>query len=199
MTNGTYAHNFTNWAQERLNEIEATLASIDARASTLQAAAKKQTEKAVSEIRAQREAFQQAVHKQKGENEAGWVKAQSGLEANWTSFEGSVQKYLSELRLNGEQLGLTFKARAEAQWKAWQETLGLLRTTANTFTAAQKQEADAALAHLNAEADAAKLKLETLRGAGEHSWAAFRAALEESRAAYDRATRTAAAAFKKAA
>jgi len=198
MTTETHAHHFTNWAKERLNEIDATLASIEARASTLQADAKKQTEKAVSEIRAQREAFQQASHKVKDESEAGWTNARSGLEANWSSFEGFVQKYLGELRQNGEQLGVTFEARAEAQRKAWQETLDSLRAKAATFTAAKKQEADAALAHLNAEADAAELKLKTLRGAGEQSWAALRAALEESRGAYDRATRTAVAAFKKA-
>ena len=105
MTTETYAYYFTNWSKERLNEIDATLASIEARASTLQADAKKQSEKAVSDIRAQREAFQQAIHKQKDESEAGWARAKSGLEGNWTSFEGSVQKYLGELRLNGEQLG----------------------------------------------------------------------------------------------
>ena len=199
MTTETYTHQFANWAKERLNEIDATLASIETRASTLQADAKKQTEKAVSEIRAQRQVFQEAIHKQNDESEAGWAKAKSGLEANWTSFEGSVQKYLGELRQNGEQLGVTFKARAEAQRKAWQETLNSLHTKASTFTAAKKQEVDAALAHLKAEAEAAKSKLETHHKAGEQSWAAFKTALEESRGAFDRATRTAVEAFKRAA
>ena len=199
MTTETYTHHFTNWAKERLDEIDATLASMETRASTLQADAKKQTEKAVLEIREQREVFQEAIRKQKDESEASWAKAKSGLEANWTSFEGFVQNYHSELRQNEEQLGVTFMARAEAQRKAWQETLDSLRAKAGTFAAGKKQEADAALTHLKAEADAAKSKLETQRKAGGQSWAAFKTALEESRGAFDRATRTAVEAFKKAA
>ena len=76
MTTETYAHHFSNWAKERLNEIEATLTSIEARAGSLQAEGKKQAEKALSEIRAQRDLFEKAIQKHKVESEAGWTKSE---------------------------------------------------------------------------------------------------------------------------
>lgn len=197
MTTETYAHDFLNWAKERLNEIDATLTLIETRVGSLQADAKKQAENAILEIRAQRDVFKEAIQKQKVESEAGWAKAKSGLEANWTSFEALVQKYLNETRHDAKSLQVTFEARAEAQRKAWQETFDALRGKASTFAAAKKQDVDAALAHLKTEADAAKSKLETHRKAGEQSWSAFKTALEESRAAFDEASRKALEAFKK--
>jgi hypothetical protein len=52
MTSESYAHHFSNWAKERLDEMDATLTSIEGRLGVLHADAKKQAEKAVSEIRA---------------------------------------------------------------------------------------------------------------------------------------------------
>ncbi len=199
MTNETYAHPFLNWAKERLNEIDATLTSIEARAGTLQADTKKQAENALSEIRTQREVFKEAIQNQKADSEAGWTSAKSGLEANWTSFEAYVQKYLNETRQDAKQLQVTFEARAEAQQKAWQETFDALRGKAGAFASAKKQDADAALAHLKTEADAVKSKLERRRKAGAQSWSDLKTALEESRTAFDQASRKALEAFKKVA
>ena len=199
MTTETYAHTSLNWAKERLNEIDATLTSIEARAGSLQADTKKHAENALSEIRTQREVFKEAIQKQKAGGEEGWASAKSELEANWTSFEAYVQKYLNETRQDAKQLQATFEARAEAQQKAWQETFDALREKAGAFASAKKQDADAAIAHLKTEAAAIKSKLETHSKAGAHSWSAFKTALEESRAAFDQASRKAFDAFKKAA
>ncbi|MFZ1109060.1 MAG: hypothetical protein WAN43_12050 [Rhodomicrobium sp.] len=199
MTTETYANPFLNWAKERLDEIDATLTSIEARAGSLQAGTKKHAENALSEIRAQRDVFKEAIQKKKADSEAGWASAKSELEANWTAFEAYVQKYLSETRQDAAQLQATFEARAEAQQKAWQETFDALIGKASTFASAKKQDADAALAHLKTEADAVKSKLETHRKAGEQSWSAFKTALEDSRAAFEQASRKALEAFKKVA
>ncbi|MGO9461086.1 MAG: hypothetical protein ACLP1W_13410, partial [Rhodomicrobium sp.] len=118
---------------------------------------------------------------------------------NWTSFETIVQKYMSEARQNAEQQQATFKARAEAQRKAWQETIDALHGRVNAFAAGKKQDLNAALGHLKTEADTAKSKLETRQKAGEQSWAALKTALEESRTAFDKASQKALEAFKKAA
>jgi hypothetical protein len=199
MTTETYAHPFFNWAKERLNEIDATLTSIEARAGSLQADTKKQAENALSEIRTQREVFNEAIQKQKAGGEMGWASAKSELEANWTSFEAYVQKYLNETHQDAKQLQATFEARAEAQQKAWQETFDTLRGKASAFASAKKQDADAALAHLKTEADTVKSKLATHSKAGAQSWSGFKTALEESRAAFDQASRKAYDAFKKVA
>ncbi|MGO9483562.1 MAG: hypothetical protein ACLPX9_03110, partial [Rhodomicrobium sp.] len=96
MTSETHAHHFSSWAKERLDEMDATLTSIETSLGALHADAKKAAEKAVSEIRAQREVFQEAVRKQQHEGEAAWAKAKTAMDANWTSFETIVQKYMSE-------------------------------------------------------------------------------------------------------
>ena len=199
MTSETHTHHFSGWAKERAAEMDATLTSIEPHLGALHADAKKQAEKAVSEIRAQREVFQEAIRKQQHEGEDAWAKAKTALNANWTSFEAIVQKYMSEARQNTEQQQATFKARAEAQRKAWQETIDGLRGKVNAYAAGKKQDLDAALGHLKTEADSAKSKLETKQKAGEQSWAALNTALEESRTAFDKASQKALEAFKKAA
>ncbi len=193
MTSETHTHQFSGWAKERLAEMDATLTSIEAHLGALHADTKKHAEKAVSEIRAQRDVFQEAV---RNEQHAHWV---SFLHAHWASFEAIVQRYMSEARQNAEQQQATFKARAEAQRKAWQETIDALRGKVTAFAAGKKQDLDAAIGHLKAEADTAKSKLETKQKAGEQSWAALNTALEESRTAFDKASQKALEAFKKAA
>ena len=199
MPTDPYAHHWSNWMKQRLDEMDATSTSIEIRLATLKADAKKQAEKAVADIQAQRAAFQEAIRKQHHESEADWAKTKSALEANWASFETAVQGYLKHARPLVEQQQATFKARAEAQRKAWEETISKLRGKAATFAAAKKQELDVELCRLQGEADAAKCKLETNLKAGEQSWAALKTALEESRIAFDKASHKALEAFKKAA
>jgi hypothetical protein len=199
MTSESHTHHFSSWAKERLDEIDATLTSIEARVGTLHADAKKQAEKAVSQIRAQRDLFQEALRKGQQEGDAAWTQAKVDLHGNWLSFESIVQKYMSETRQNTEQQQATFTARAEAQRKAWQETIDALHGKVTAFAAGKKHDLDTALGHLRTEAETAKSKLEKNQKAGEQSWAALNTALEESRTAFDKASQKALEAFKKAA
>ena len=199
MTSETDTHLFSNWAKERLDEIDATLAALQARVGTLQAETKTQAEKTIAEIRAQQQVFQDMLKKQTEEGTANWTNMMRGLESNWASFETLVQKYMNVTWKDGQHLQETFAARAAAQRKAWQEALESLRGKANTFAAAHKKEAEEALNQLKAAADKAKAKLETQQKAGVESWDAFKTALEESRAAFDKATHKVIEAFTKAA
>ena len=72
MTTDPYAHHWSNWMKQRLDEMDATSTSIEIRLATLKADAKKQAEKAVADIQAQRAAFQEAIRKQQHESEAAW-------------------------------------------------------------------------------------------------------------------------------
>ena len=103
MTNETYAHYFSSWVNERLAEIDATLTSVEGGLGALRADARKQAEKAVWEIRAQRDVFREAARKQQYEGEAPWAKAKTALDANWISFEAIVQQYMIEARQNAAQ------------------------------------------------------------------------------------------------
>ena len=50
MTSEAHTHHFSSWAKERIDEMDATLTSIEGRLGALHADAKKQAEKVVSEI-----------------------------------------------------------------------------------------------------------------------------------------------------
>ena len=199
MTSETDTHLFSNWAKERLDEIDATLAALQSRAGTLQAETKKQAEKTIAEIRAQQQVIQEMLRKQREEGTASWTNLLRGLESNWASFESLVQSYMTVTWTDAQNLQETFGVRAEAQRRAWQEALENWRGKANSFAAAHRKEAEDALNQLKAAAEAAKARLETQQKAGAESWDALRTALEESRAAFDKATRKVVEAFKKTA
>ena len=194
-----HPHYFSNWASERFEEIESTLKAIESHTGALRAERRKEADKAISEIRAQGKVFEEALHKQIKDGEVAWAAAKKDLVPVWSSFETTVQKYIAEAGLHAKEQGVTFKARAEAQAKAWQKTIDALCANSAVVAITQKPEIDKALDHLKAEADIAKSKLEKQQRAGEQSWAAFRDALEESRSAFDKASQKAFEAFKKAA
>ena len=126
MASETDTHLFSNWAKERLDEIDATLAALQARVDTLQAETKTQAEKTIAEMRAQQQVFQDTLKKQTAEGTAKWVNLMRGLESNWASFEALVQKYMNTTWKDAQHIQETFSARADAQRKAWQEALASL-------------------------------------------------------------------------
>ncbi|NVN86626.1 MAG: hypothetical protein HXX15_11120 [Rhodopseudomonas sp.] len=198
MTNEGYSHQFSSWAKERIDEIEATLASIETRAATLQDEAKRQAEQAIAQINVQRDAFLEAVRKQQHEGEAAWTAAKADLAPAWASFEATVQGYMSDVVQQAEQQTATFKARADAQREAWQQASEALLGKTVAFAEAKKKDVEAAMVQLKTEAEAARLRLEAQQKAGADSWSVMKSALEESRSAFDSAIQKALDAFKKA-
>ena len=199
MTSENDTQFFSNWAKERLAEIEATLAALQSRVDTLQEEAKKQAEKTIADMRAQQQAFQQTIKEQQENSQASWQNLKRGLEANWASFESLLQTHAGAARKDAGHLQETFSARADAQIKAWWETVESLKGKADSYASAHRKEAEDALNQLKAAADVAKAKLESQQKAGVESWDAFKTALEETRAAFDKATRKVIDSFKKTA
>lgn len=187
-----------DWAKERLDEMDATLASVEKRLGELKSENRAKAERAVAEMRAQREAFKQTVEAKKQASEAEWQQTKAKLEFRWTAFEAGVQKWVdANGQLVAEQNQM-FVARAEVQLKAWQDMIDKLEASAKGVAADRKREIDSAVAAIRADAKATKTKLDALKGSGKESWAALASALAESRVVFDRANRTAAEAFKRA-
>ena len=196
-TNEQFAQ-FSNWAKQRAEEIEASLRTMQAGVGALSAEAKRQAEHAIVEMNAQRDAFQRAIKVQSSEGEAALAKSRTALEANWASFETTMQKYLAGARQTAEQQQALFAARAEAQRKAWQQSMEAFYQQAGGFALAKRNDLDVALGHAKAEAEAAKSRLDAAAKAGAQSWGAMTAALEESRAAFEKAGKKAMEAFNRA-
>jgi ElaB/YqjD/DUF883 family membrane-anchored ribosome-binding protein len=189
-------HHF-DWIKVRLDEMDATLAQWESKAAELQGDVRAKAESALTEMRARRDAFRETLKKEAEMSEAEWNRAKAAREADWKAFEASARKYIDETGAQIEQQEAAFRARADAQRKAWQEAIDKLDDAAAKRAAEAKGKAESAVKQMKADAEAAEAKLDKLRSGGAESWSAFEKALAETRAAFDRANQTAHDAFGK--
>ena len=192
-------HFYLNWAKERMDEMDATLASLETKVSEVQADARVKADQTLADLRKKRDDFRDTIKKQAEANEAAWIRAKAQLEAEWSAFETEVKKYVDSFGKKVEQQQATFKLQAAAQLKAWREAADKLRTAAKEFAAERRGEIEAAVKRMEADAAVAEEKLQKLNQAGMQSWSALMGALAETRAAFDRANQAAQEAFKRAA
>jgi chromosome segregation ATPase len=108
------SHFYANWAKERIDEIDATLASLESKASEVKADARAKTNQVLADLRKKRDAFRDTVKKQAKSDEAAWVHAKGRLETDWTAFEAEVQRYIETLGKQAEQGQAVFQARTAA-------------------------------------------------------------------------------------
>lgn len=191
-------HFFTNWAKERLDEMDAALTSLDGKAAEVQADAKDKASKVLAELRKNRDEFREAIKKQAGAGEAAWTSAKAKLETDWNAFEAEVRKYVESYGRQFELQQATFELQAAAQLKAWREAADKLASAASEFASERRDEIESNVKRMKADAVAAEEKLRKLNEAGNQSWSALTAALTETRTVFDRANQTAREAFKRA-
>jgi hypothetical protein len=199
MTTQSNIHFFVNWAKGRLDEMDATLTSLEGKVGGVQADARDKANKVLADLRKKRDDFRDTVKKQSEANEAAWISAKTKLESEWNVFEAEVKKYVESFGNQIEQQQAIFKLQSAAQLKAWREAANKLNSSAKDFAAERRGEIDAAVKRMNTDATAAEEKLQKLNQAGAQSWSALMAALTETRAAFDRANQAAMDAFKRAA
>jgi DNA repair exonuclease SbcCD ATPase subunit len=192
-------HFYLNWAKERIDEMDATLASLESKASEVQADARVKANQVRADLRKKLDDFRGTVKKETEANEATWIKAKAQLESDWSAFETEVKKYVESFGDQIKQQQATFKLQADAQLKAWREAAGKLRSAGKEFATERRGEIEATVKRMEADAAAAEEKLKKLNQAGMQSWSAMVTALKETRATFDRANQAAQEAFKKAA
>ena len=199
MSTQSAIHFYLNWAKERIDEMDATLASLEGKINEVQADARGKANLILADLIKKRDGFRDTVKKQAAANEAGWIKAKAQLEFEWSAFETEVKKYIDSFGKQIEQQQATFKLQAAAQVKAWREAADKLHSAGKEFAAERRGEIEATLKRMEADAGAAEEKLQKLNQAGIQSGSALMAALTETRAAFDRANQAAQEAFKRAA
>jgi hypothetical protein len=192
-------HVYLNWAKERIDEMDATLASLEAKASKMQADSRTKAGQVIADLQKRRDEFQAAAKKQVEEGEAAWQRNKTQLESQWRGFEAQVRSYFESLGKQVEQQQATFRVVAAAQVKAWRDAADKLHEEAAKVTAARRADVDAAVKQMKADAAEADARLQKLKQAGSESWAALSAALADSRSAFDRANQQAWDALKRAA
>jgi hypothetical protein len=169
-----------------LDEIEATLASIESRLGK-HLHAHTEARSALADMRTVRDALRKTIAEHRHANTTANTKA--AFEGHWKAFEDSVQAYLEAVGKQVTEQESVFRARADAQGKAWQQAIDQLHTSAVSLAIDRQGDIEAAVKRLESEAVGAKAKLDTLNKAEGASWAAMKSALTETRAALDRAHR----------
>ena len=192
-------HFYLNWAKERIDEMDATLASLEAKAGQVQAESKVKANQLIAELRKRRDEFQATVKKQAEAGEAAWARTKPQLESRWNDFEAQVKTYIDSVGKQVQQQQATFRDVAAAQVKAWRDAADKLHDAAAKVAAARRADLDATVKQMKADASEAEARLQKLKQAGSESWTTFGAALAESRNAFDRANQAAWDALKRAA
>jgi hypothetical protein len=193
------AHFFLNWAKERIDEMDAVLASLEAKASQQKAEAKAKLDQLIADLKKRRDEFQAKAKAQAEASEATWQAAKAQLESQWNGFEAQIKTYFETVGKQIEQQQTTFQDIAAAQVKAWREAADKFNDAATKVATEKRANIDAAVEQMKTEAAEAEARLQKLKQAGSESWTALSAALAESRKAFDQANQKTWDAFKRAA
>ena len=191
MSEQSSMHLYLNWAKERIDEMDAALASFEVKASHAKAESKVKADQIIADLKKRRDEFQAQLKTQAEAGGATWERAKTELEKQWNGFEAQVQIYFESAGKQVEQQQATFKDIAAAQAKAWHEAAGKFREAAGKVATARSADIDAALKQMKTDASEAEARLQTVKQAGAESWSVLSAALAESRKAFDQANQAA--------
>jgi hypothetical protein len=196
MSGESTMHFYVNWAKERLDEMDAALASLEAKVPQVKADSKVKAEQVIADLKKRRDEFASLAEKEASAGEAAWQRVKAQLEAQWDSFETQLKAYLETAGKHIGQQGATFLNIAAAQAMAWRKAADTFHQEAGKIAAAKRTDLDAAINQMKADAGQAEARFNKLKQLGSESWAALSAALAESRKSFDRANQTAADALK---
>jgi hypothetical protein len=192
-------HFYLNWTKERIDEMDATLASLEAKASQMKTDVKAKAEQSIADLKKRRDEFQAEAKAQAETGEAAFQATRTQLESQWKGFEAQVKTYFETVGKQIDQQQSTFRDVGAAQVKAWREAADKLHDAAAKLAAEKRADVDGAVKQMKSEGAEAEARLQKLKEAGSESWTALSAALAESRNTFDRANQKAWDALKRAA
>lgn len=191
MSEQSSVHFYLNWAKERIDEMDAALASLEIKAGQAKVESKVKASELVADLKRRRDEFQALLKSQTQAGEAAWTRTKADLERQWNGFEAQVKTYFDGAGKQIEQQQATFKDIAAAQEKAWHAAAEKFREAAGSIATARRADFDGALKQMKVDASEAQARLEKVKQAGSESWSVLSAALAESRKAFDQANQAA--------
>jgi hypothetical protein len=197
-TMASSVHFYLSWAKERMDEMDAVVASLEGKASELTAQSRAAADRLIADLREQRDSFLVDMQKRGKEGEAAWIDAKAKMESDWNDFQSNVKKFVDEFGQQFKQPQTTFQEMAAVQLRSWREAAERVQAASAELTADHRAKMEATVAQMKADASTAEARFEKLTKAGAESWTALSAALSDSRAAFDRANQTAWDAFRRA-
>jgi hypothetical protein len=192
-------HAYMNWTKQRLDEMDAALASFEVKAGQQKADAKAKADQFAADLKKRRDEFQAKAKAQAEASEAAWQAAKPQLESQWNGFQAQVKTYFETVGKQVEQQQATFRDIAAAQLKSWHEVADKFHGAATKMATEKRAHFDAAVKQMKTDAAEAEARLQKLKQAGSESWATLSAALADSRKAFDRANQKTSDELKRAA
>lgn len=198
MSKDSSLHFYLNWAKERIDEMDAALASIEAKAAQLKSDSRAKTDQLIADLKNSRDAFRAMVKKLAEAGDSEWQRAKMSMESEWDRFQALVKSYIGTLGKQVEHQQMIFQDISAAQFKAWRAVADKFQKLATEVAAARRAEIDAAVKRMQAEAAEAEARLQKLNQAGIATWSAMNDALAQSRKAFDQANKKTWDAFRRA-
>ena len=154
MTDQSSMHAYLNWTKQRIDEMDATLASLEAKAGQMTADSKIKTDQLVADLKKRRDEFQAQAKAQVQAGGAALQASKTQLEAQWKAYEAQVKTYFDTAGKQLEQQQATFRDVANAQIKAWREAADTFYKELGKVAAARQGDVDAAVKQMKADAGA---------------------------------------------
>jgi len=179
-------HAAIRWAQIQLDEIDATIAALEADADKLQGDLRAQAQARLDELRATRDAYRASLEAAVADTREGaqaqFDQIKAELDARRTTFEEQVGAYITAAQSEVETTRrAVLLARLEAQRVAAQQVVDDLRTSAAKLADDQRAAIEARIAELQARIAEGQQRLEELSQAGNEAWASLVKGLDEAR------------------
>src|ERR1700757_4146981 len=84
-------HFYLNWAKERIDEMDAALASLEVKANQAKTESKVKADQLFIDLKNRRDEFETSLRAQAAAGEAGLASAKVDLERQWNGFEAQVK------------------------------------------------------------------------------------------------------------
>ncbi|MGX1101388.1 CerR family C-terminal domain-containing protein [Amorphus sp. MBR-141] len=189
MTKQSRAHEQVEWTKQKLDEIDATLASLEKSVDDVRGDARKDADRALGRLKAAREAYAKKVDTLRADVDAARDVADAvydSLEAEWDEIELAFQSFLTAAADQADVAKAAVSARAEAQRLSWQHSVDAIRASASQAVDRAHGEFDAALERLDAARFKVEAKLGQASAAGDESWQAVKDGIDQTRQAHER-------------
>lgn len=170
----SFARRAVEWSQDRLAEINATIAVLEKESAKLQGEAQKKADDALKILRDRRDAYrvqaEEAVAKARTWTDAQVAAARKSLDDNWAAFQTARDQYLEAAKADLATRRAVLEAELDARQKAWRKSIDELRAEASKLAADQRAAIDSRIATLNAQVDEAKARIARLENASAEAW-----------------------------
>ncbi|MBC7152338.1 MAG: hypothetical protein H5U22_23420 [Rhizobium sp.] len=172
------ARQAVEWSQDRLAELDATIAVLKKESARLQGEARAKADETLKTLREKRDAYQ-AQAEEAVANASSWTDAQvatasKSLDENWTAFQIALDDYLRLAKADLATRRAILEAELEARQKAWQRAIDELSAEARKLAADQRAAINKRIAALNVEKDKArdeaKARIDRLKDASAEAW-----------------------------